>query len=268
MSTTTVGAIPHDDEYVAPPVARTRTPKQKYDVWRLAAWGGLIFLFGQLLGWGYLGVGIPPNEPGMPINDLFAYYTEHSLRIRFGMTISVIICPFYFVWSAVISRVMTKIDGEDSVIAVIEQMGGVITAVIGLVGACAWMAAAYHIEERTPGIVRALHEFGWFFFDTTYWATTLQELALGYVFLIDQRAKPLIPKWVAWYSIFSAVAIIPLSFLPFFYTGPFAWSGFVGYWVALGTWFFWVLILSYHMFGAINRLQQEEIAALARAGAR
>lgn len=262
---TATGVLPQQD-YQAAPVAKVRTPQQKFDVWRWSAWGGLIFLFGQLLGWGYLGLGIPPNEPAQSLSDLQAFYTEHSLRIRVGMTISVIICPFYFVWSAVISRVMIKIDGPDSVIAVIEQMGGVITAVIGLVGASAWMAAAYHVEERTPEILRALHEFGWFFFDTTYWATTLQELALGYVFLIDQRSKPLIPKWVAWYSIFSAVAIIPLSLLPFFYSGPFAWSGFVAYWVSLGTWFFWVLILSWAMFGAINRLQQEEEAALAIAG--
>jgi len=254
----TVTATMPPKEYRAATAMTARTPAQKYNVWRMCAWGGLIFLFGQLLGWGYLGVGIPPHEPAQPLNDLFAFYTEHSLRIRFGMTISLIICPFYFVWSAVISRVMIKIDGPDSVIAVIEQMGGVITAVIGLVGASAWMAAAYHVEERTPEIVRAMHEFGWFFFDTTYWATTLQELALGYVFLIDRRTIPLIPKWVAWYSIFSAVAIIPLSFLPFFYSGPFAWSGFVSYWVSLGSWFFWVLILSYYMFGAINRLQQEE----------
>ncbi len=263
MSTTS-NAIPGED-YVAPPAARTRTPAQKFNMWRMCAWGGVIFLFGQLLGWGYLGVGIPPDDPSMPLAEQFSWYQENSLRIRLGMTISVIICPFYFLWSAIISRIMQKIDGDDSPLAVVEQMGGVTTCIIGLVGAVGWMTAAYHIEERTPEIVRAFHEFAWFFFDTTYWATTLQELALGYVFLMDRRAVPLIPRWVAWYSIFSAIAIIPLSFLPFFYDGPFAWNGFVSYWISLGSWFFWVLILSFYVFKAIDQLQKEEEIAAARA---
>lgn len=246
-----------DDARLAPPPARVRSQAEKFNLWRVCAAGGLIFLIGQLLGWGYLGFNIPPYQPNLPIADLYAHYTAHSLRIRFGMTLSVIVCPFYFVWSAVISRIMAKIDGEDSPLAVIEQMGGEITCVIGLVGAVAWMAAAYHIEERTPEIVRAFHEFGWFFFDTTYWATTLQELALGWVFLSDQRQVPLVPRWVAWYSIFSAIAIIPLSLLPFFYQGPFAWSGLICYWASLGTWFVWVLVLSWSIFGAIGRLQHE-----------
>ena len=236
--------------------------KQKYFFWRLCAWAGPVFLIGYLATWAVMGYNVPPFEPGISATDLYAHYLNNTVRIRAAFVLSVFFMPFYFVFSSVISRIMQKIEGPDGPLSIVEQMGGATTVVVGLVAGICWLTAGFRVEERTPEIVRTLHDFGWLFFDTTYMTTGLQMIAMGIIFLNDRRSQPLIPKWLCWYTFAVVAAFLPLTLLPFFYKGPFAWSGMFCYWVSLGTWFVWVLLLIYYVFKSINRLEQEEIASV------
>lgn len=235
--------------------------RSNYDLWRLCAWAGPIFVIGYVASWGVLGLNVPPLSPGVPAGELHAHYVHNSIQLRAAYVLSVFFIPFYMVLSSVVSRVMRKIEGNDGPLAVVEQMGGALTVVVGMVAGVCWLTAAYRVEERTPELVRALHDYGWLFFDTTYMVTGLQMLAMAIVFLSDRRPEPLIPRLLCWYSVFVVVAFLPLSLLPFFYTGPFAWSGVVCYWVSLGSWFLWVTLLCFYLFRAIRRLEQEDLAA-------
>ena len=235
--------------------------QQRFFSWRLCAWAGPIFLIGYLCSWGLLGFNIPTFEPSISLNDLYQHYVANSARIRLAMVLSVFFMPFYFVFSGVVSRVMQKVEGSDGPLSQIEQMGGALTTVVGLVAGVSWLCAAFRVEERTPEMVRQLHDFGWLFFDTTYMCTSFQMIAMALVFLADRRATPLVPRWLCWYSIFVAVIFLPLTLLPFFYSGPFAWSGLFNYWVTLGTWFFWVILICIYIIRAIGRLEQEDMAA-------
>ncbi len=234
---------------------------QKYFIWRLCAWAGPVFLIGYVASWGVLGFNVPPFGPDMPLGDLYAHYVNNSVRLRTAFVLSVIFMPFYFVFSSVISRIMQRIEGREGPLSVIEQMGGATTVVVGLVAGICWLAASFRVEERTPEIVRMLHDFGWLFFDTTYMVTSLQMVAMAIVFLSDKRSQPLIPRWLCWFSIFVVASFFPLSLLPFFYSGPFTWNGAFNYWISLGSWFLWVTMLCYFVFQAINRLEAEEQAS-------
>jgi hypothetical protein len=233
----------------------------KYLYWRICAWAGPIFLVGYLCSWGILGFNIPPFEPSISMADLQAHYVTNSLRIRIAFVLSVFFMPFYFVFSAVLSRIMQKIEGTDGPLSIVEQMGGAVTTVVGLVAGVAWLTAAFRVDERTPEMIRQLHDFGWLFFDTTYMVTSLQMIAVGLVALSDKRKEPLFPRWLAWYSIFVALVFVPLTLLPFFYNGPFAWSGLFNYWVGLGNFFVWVIFFCYYVFKAIDKVEQEDTTA-------
>jgi hypothetical protein len=232
----------------------TRT---RYDLWRLCAWAGPIFLVGYVASWAVMGMNVPPVSAALPLADLYAHYVNNSTQLRVAYVLSVFFIPFYMVFSSVISRVMRTIEGDDGPLAIVEQMGGATTTVVGMVAGICWLTAAFRGEERSPEIVRALHDFGWLFFDTTYMVTGVQMLAMSIVFLSDRRTQPLMPRFLSWYAIFVVMAFLPLSLLPFFYTGPFAWSGVVCYWVSLGSWFLWVLMLCFYLFKAIARLERE-----------
>lgn len=236
----------------------TTAERVDFSTWRLCAWAGPVFLVGYLLSWGVLGYNIPTFDPVISIGDLYRHYSEHSTRIRVAMALSVFFMPFYFVFSTVISRLMQKVEGREGPLSMVEQMGGGLTTVVGLVAGIAWLTASFRVHERSPEIVRQLHDFGWLFFDTTYMCTTFQMIAIALVFLRDKRSVPLLPRWLCWYSIFVAVIFVPLTLLPFFYSGPFAWSGLFNYWVTLGTWFLWVNCLCIYAYKAIERLEREQ----------
>lgn len=225
--------------------------------WRLCASTGYIYLAGYLVSWGILGFNLPTLPVDISSADLFTHYAEHNERIRLGMVLSVFFMPLYFVFSAVISRLMQKVEGADGPLSIVEQMGGATTTVVGLVAGIAWLVPAFRFEERTPEIVRLCYDFGWLFFDTTFMCTTLQMFAMAIVFLSDKREVPLMPRWVSWLSVLVGVTFLMLTLLPFCLTGPFAWNGLFNYWVTLGGFFAWMFAVTVFLFKAIARLERE-----------
>ncbi len=228
-----------------------------YSTWRVCNWTGLIFAIGYVTSWAIMGYNLPPFEPAISAHDLHQHYTDNNTRIKLAFTLSLFFMPMYFVWSSVVSRVMQSIEGNQGPLSVVEQMGGAPTVITGCIAGVCWLTAGFRIEERTPELVRTLHDFGWLYFDTTFMVTSLQMIAIAVVFLSDKRSTPLIPKWLSWYTILIAVIFVPLMLLPFMYTGPFAWSGLFNFWVALGGWFIWVILMFFYISKSIDRLEAE-----------
>lgn len=242
----------------APPSGRSTTAASgPYVSWRLCAWAGPVFLLGYILSWGLMGYNVPPLDPGIAQSDLHRHYLDNSVRIRAAMVLSLFFAPFYFVFSAVLSRVLQKVEGQAGPLSLIEQMGGLLTTVVLLVGGVSWLTAAHRVDERTPEIIRQLHDFGWMFFDTTFMCTSLQMLGMAGVIFTDRRVQPLLPRWLGWFSLFVALLFVPLMLMPFFLSGPFAWNGVFNYWVGFSGFFWWVLFLCIHVFKAITRIEAE-----------
>jgi hypothetical protein len=259
MNTATSAAAP-PRSYTAAGLTGTAPRSSKYTSWRICAWAGPVFLIGYICSWGLLGFNVPPLDPGISINDLHTHYVDNSVRIRLAMTLSLFFGPFYFVFSALLSRVLQKVEGPDGPLSLIEQMGGLLTTVVLLVGGVSWLTAAFRVDERTPELIRQLHDFGWMFFDTTYMCTSLQMLGVAGVILSDKRSQPLLPRWMAWFSLFVAIVFVPLTLMPFFLKGPFAWNGVFNYWFGFSAFFWWVLFMCIQLFKAIGRLEQEAAA--------
>jgi hypothetical protein len=235
-----------------------RQDTSSYATWRLCLWAGPVFLVGFIIFWAILGYNVPPISPAMSQADLAAHYTEHSVRIRIAMAGTVFFGPLYFVFSAAISHILKRIEGREGPLSTVEQMGGVVTTVVILIGGICWMTAAHRIEERTPEMIRQLHDYGWLFFDTTYMATTMQTFATAIVILRDRRSQPIFPTWLAWFSIFTGAIFFFDSLLPFFFTGPLAWNGLINYWVGFSAYFLWIVFFSWYGFKAVQRLEADD----------
>lgn len=230
---------------------------RNFATWHLCVGAGWVFLVGFILAWGVLGYNIPTLSPAMTQSDLYAHYAAHNGRIRIAMGLAVVFMPFYFVLSAVISRVMQQVEGPGGPLALVEQMGGAVTAVVGQVACMAWLLPAFRFSERSPELVRAFYDFAWLYLDMTYMVTGLQFAAVALVFLSDRRAVPLIPKWVCWLSVLVASIFFLLTTVPFFLAGPFAWDGLINYWISLGGFFVWTVTMLIHLPRAIRRLEGE-----------
>lgn len=228
-------------------------------MWKLSAWGGPIFIVGFLVCWALTAKFLPPPPQYWSADEVMRFYVEHNTAIRIGMTGSLFFGPFYFIWSAVISRIIQRIEGPEGVLSNIELMGGVCTVVVVLGLGVMWLGASFRIEARTAQEIQLLHDLGWLIFNMTFMVTLLQMISFGTAMLIDKRPKSLYPRWLGWFSYFSGFTFLVVLLMPFVMQGPFAWHGLLTYYVALVAYFVWALLAMYFSFGVIDRIERESL---------
>jgi hypothetical protein len=226
-------------------------------MWRVCAWAGPVFVVGFLVFWAILAKFVPPPPQYWSADDVFRFYMERNLQIRAGMVGVLFFGPFYFVWSAVLSRIMRHMEGPDGVLSYVEILGGVCTTVITLGLGVAWLGASFRTEARTPQDVQLLHDLGWLYFDSTFMVTFLQLAAFGTSILIDERRVPLFPRWLGWATYAAASISLVIVLMPFFDHGPFAWQGLLTFWADMAAFFVWAIVTMYATFVAIGKLEKE-----------
>lgn len=237
---------------------KPNTPYRDYGMWRLMAWCGPVFFIVFFFLWGLLARNFPPAAASLTADQIYAHYIQYGLAIRIGMSVCMVAGAFYVAWSVAVSRVMRRIEGPDGMMANLEMMGGTATFTPIVVACGMWLAASVEAPNLQPEIVHLLYWMAWLIIDLAYMVTTFQMFGASIVFLRDPREKPLIPKWVSWWGFITCVSFFPVSLIPFFKTGPFAFNGLFNFWVAFPTWYIWIVSMSICIIKAINRLEIED----------
>ncbi|MFA6577402.1 MAG: hypothetical protein WCS84_18415, partial [Nocardioides sp.] len=181
--------------------------------------------------------------------------------LRIGMVLMAVGGPFFYVWSAVVSKVVGRMEGPMGVLSTLELLGGLLTAIVTFVPAVVWLTASFRIESRSPETVQVLYDFGWLFFDLTFACSLLQQVALGVAILRDPRDEPLIPRWVAYVSFLSAATYLALTMVPFVRTGPLAWNGLLSFWAVFVSFFLVIAVVTPTTLRALRRLESEDVSA-------
>lgn len=222
-------------------------------LWSVAAYCGL-----GLLGFAVFAGFWPPPGEDLDAAGISAYFQSHETGIRIGMVLMAAGAPFYFVWSIVLSKIISRIEGPMGPLSSVELLGGLLTALVTLVPPTIWVTAAFRVESRSAESIQLMYDFGWFFFDLTFVCSLLQNVALAVAIIRDRRAVPLFPRWVAWVAVLTAVTYVPLTLIPFVRTGPFAWDGLLNFWAVFVMFFVLIAVVTPYAFKALRRLEAEE----------
>jgi hypothetical protein len=130
-----------------------------------------------------------------------------------------------------------------------------------LVSSSFWLAGAYRPDTLPDAILQLLYDMAWLLIDLAYSVTSVQMIALGVGFLQDKRNRPLMPKWVCWYSIWVGVMFVAECLMPFFKSGPFARQGILNFWIEFSIFFIYAPVVTWYLVKAIPRLEQEAAGA-------
>lgn len=231
-----------------------------FTIWRCCAWAGPVFILGFLVSWALLAKFLPPPPQYWSADEVLRFYTDFNIRIRAGMMGILLFAPLYFVWSAVVSKIIQRLEGNDGVLANVELMGGVCTTIITLGLGVMWLGASFRTQARTPQDVQLLHDLGWLYFNCTFMVTLIQMVSYGTAMLMDRRSVPLFPQWMGWLSYATASTFLVVVLMPFVMNGPFAWHGLLTYWIALSAYFLWAVVVMTRTFAAIGRIEQESLS--------
>jgi hypothetical protein len=199
---------------------------------------------------------VPPLSPDLPAAQIKAYYVDHKTLILLGMAVtmmgSALIGPFV----AVISIQMKRIEGYYSPFAS-TQLGLGMLVILLFVLPCFYMAAGAYRVERDAELVLLMNDIGWMPFVGGFQTTFIQLIVIGLCILMNPGQK-VFPRWLGFYSIWSAVLLLPTGMILFFKTGPFAWDGMLAFWLALVDFCGWYLTMFWQTRKAILQQAREE----------
>ncbi len=227
---------------------------------------GPFFLLTFLICWGHLGYNIPPIPADQTADQLAEHFRTNYNEVRAGMAGAMLFGVLYLPWTLSITKVMEWMNpNTNDVWSKLQMWGGGITVVPLVTSSVFWLTGAYRPDVLDAVTLQMLYDQGWLLIDMFYAITTIPMVAVGVAGLKDFRAKPLIPAWACWFSIWAGISFLFELLMPFFKTGLFARQGWLNFWVEFLVWFLYILIISYYVWKAVPRLKQERTELLASA---
>lgn len=210
---------------------------------RCAAWCGPLFLLFTGLGFVVIAGFIPPVPPSDTAQEVATRFIEDANRIRGGILLamfgSTLLCP----WYAVTAMVIRRIAGPGSPWTWTYLIGATVNVCAFLIPYLIWQTAVFRPEETSPELTQRLDDLAWIPWIGLASPAVMQGIVLAVVVMQDRREVPLLPRWVAYLSLLSAMSLVPPTFLVFFKTGPLAWNG-LAFYISLVCWPSWVLAVS------------------------
>jgi len=234
-------------------------------VHKWTAWAAPLMIVGYVIGWAILGHNVPPPDPSYTAQQLVdEYYLKYRGQIMLGQSISALFGLLYLPFTCLIAVQMRRREKEP-LLTYINLMGGTLNAWVLAVCPAMWIYAAEAAGHADPELIKAIHFVTWYIFDTTYMVASLQGFAIGAYALIYRQQPALFPPWAGWLSIFMAASFIPLTFVPFFKTGPVAINGLWSFHVVFISFLVFCVAYSYYTLREAGRIRLSPAMGIAQA---
>lgn len=222
------------------------------------AWCGPVFVVLLFGGWGLLGGFIPLVSAGDSAADVAAAYDGGSLQM-IGLLLGLIGCFTTVPYFLVISLQMRRMEGRVPALSILQLCSGLIICVVLTIPMLLFIATAFR-PERPAEVTRTLNDVNYILLILPWPPIIGQLLAIGVAVLTDRGR--VFPRWVAGYSFWVAFLLLPASFIIFFRTGVFAWTGLIGFWIPAAVFGTWYLVMTWVLLRAIQSEADELTAAV------
>ncbi|WP_148042113.1 hypothetical protein [Zhongshania marina] len=202
---------------------------------------------------------VPPLSPSLTAAEVAQHYQEHSSGIRAGMILMLISGSFYAAFTAVSSAQLRRIPGVHSTVIYTQLVAGAFGCLTFLVPAMLFEVTAFR-PDRPIEITHALNDLSWILLVMPWPPFMIQNFAFAFAVFSDKQKSPLFPRWLGYLNIWAPITFTPAVLLPFFKTGPFAWSGLLVIWIPAGIFIVWFAAMCWQLLKAIDRPEANDLA--------
>ncbi len=217
------------------------------------AWTGPLCLLTFFSAWIVLSHNYPPPDPAFTAAELVTnYYSKYRSGIMLGMSLAACFGMLYLPWTCLVTVLMMQRE-KIPLLALMQLTGGLLTAWILVMCPCIWVYCAEASGDVSPELIKTLHFIAWYIFNMTYMITTIQCVAIGVFALMDTRKPALFPHWLGWLSIGIGISFVPLTFLPYFKSGPFAINGWWAFHLVVAGFGIFTLNCTHFMIKEVSR---------------
>jgi hypothetical protein len=194
----------------------------------------------------------PPMSPTMSAQQVADFYREHTSEVRFSMVtfniFGIMLLPFYSVIVVQMQRMATPSKVLSYCYLTAATSGATVFAMADIM----WLLAAFR-PDRNPELVQLLNDMAWMIFVAPVGMIFVQNLCLAFAVLLDSTERPILPRWVAPFSLVIAAVIAPAAGASVVTTGPFAWNGAVSFWLRLAALSLYVTVMFFVLRRAVRQ---------------
>lgn len=200
----------------------------------------------------------PPMSPSMPADAVAAFYRDpaHVPQIRYSMILfnwfGVCLVPILALIVLQIRRMAHRTPIFSY--AMLGCVAGGPT--LFLVANVCWLLAAFR-PERSPALTQLLNDLGWMTFTILVPFLIGQSVILALAIYFDNQPRPVFRRWVAYFNLAVAAALVPAAFVGVSLTGPLAWDGFLSFWVKNVAIAVWIVVMGVVLGQAVYRERAE-----------
>lgn len=235
------------------PVHWTRIPKIDQ---RIAWWTIPIFynLFGLIFV--VLTRVMPPPRPDVGPTQIVEFFTAHSLTIRIGFGILMVVVGFTGVANGLIALQIKRMS-----VAPVFAYGYMASLVVGAIPGCvlpgfAFVAASFR-PDRDPEIMVMLYDWCLLSYVGSLGCFATQNMVLALAIFLDRN--DILPKWLAYMSIWMIVTELLAAPVFVFEAGPVAWNGSISFWMGTAVFVTWEVCIIWLLYRAIKRQPADEL---------
>jgi hypothetical protein len=199
----------------------------------------------------------PPMSPAMTAAQVATFFREHTTSIRFSMIIfdlcGVMLVPFFMLIVVQMKRMATP-----SQVFAYSYLSAIATgATLFAIADLFWLIAAFR-PGRSPELVLLLNDMGWIVFTAPVGMLVAQSICLALAVYLDARPRPIFPRWVGHFNLAFAAVVAPAAGAAVVRTGPLAWNGFVSFWLKIGAFSVYLVVMFVVLRNAINQQALDE----------
>ena len=195
-----------------------------------------------------------PLSPSLPADAVAAFYgdPDNLARTRYGMILfnwfGIGFLPFY----GLITVQMKRMAHNSEVLAYGFLATATSAATLLSVTILFFQVAAFR-PDRDPAIVQLINDMAWMTFTVPVSFLMAQAAVLVVAIFLDRQTKPIYPRWIAHFNTLTVLLLAPCVLASVKLDGPFAWNGVWSYWVRIGVFAAWTLVMFFAVMNAMDR---------------
>jgi hypothetical protein len=146
-------------------------------------------------------------------------------------------------WLAVLTRRLKRIEGHGPATAYCELALGALL-IFEIILPLAILQVVVFRPERSPSETLILSDLFVLLFISPVYTFLVELLVTGIAILRDKQEHPVFPGWMGVVNLVVAVLSVPGIVVIFVKSGPFTWSGALGFWVPAAAFGIWVVVMT------------------------
>jgi alcohol dehydrogenase (NADP+) len=183
---------------------------------------------------------------------------------RLGSVVLILAASMTAPYFAAIATQMMRIEGRFAALSITEVVAGTGVYIFVVLPALLFSVAAFR-PDRSPDLILLLNDMAWMIFVMAFGPAIIQNFVIGIAILSDRNKIPSFPRWLGYFNLWVGLLFMPGGMITFFKSGPFAWNGFIAFWIPAGIFGIWFMIMTPMLLKAIKH-QEADVATAILAG--